>query len=289
MKSSTATLVAVFASSFVAFAGSTPATAGPIVSLDVPTSDFDVPSLVPVVTSRYRLSRAGSVDQLLFKQPNPAGYPSADILEFNGGFTGSATYDFTVVHERATATAGGEFTFSLTNGTVTGNVGFRGAGANSTLSYTFALVNGSSELDYNILHVFAQATTSTSSISWSDLTFTPGTGLGTAGAMDPAGSITASNTYDQWLAAPTGVNLDEFDWTFSGKVTLATDGTNPSSGEGIKFEFTGKRGEFHPTVVPEPGTLVLALLAVGLVAATRRRGCRRVAPPVRSVVNGPGG
>jgi hypothetical protein len=126
-----------------------------------------------------------------------------------------------------------------------------------------------------VLHIFAVATTAGSSVSFSNLAFTVSTGLTTSGSLDTSGSIAASSTYDKWIAAPTGVNLDDFDWTFSGKVTLAINGTNPSSGEGIKFEFTGKNGEFTPPAsVPEPSTLAtmgLGAIAAAATAARRRR------------------
>lgn len=50
--------------------------AAPLVWLNAPPSA--ITDADGVWTARERLSRAGSVDQMLFEQPNPAGYPAAD-------------------------------------------------------------------------------------------------------------------------------------------------------------------------------------------------------------------
>jgi hypothetical protein len=245
--------------------------------LDVPDNQLNIPSLIPVLTARDRLTRTGSVDQILFKQPNPVGYPAADLVGLNSPYIGSSTYDFTLKHTAPTVSSGSKFEFSLTNGTVAGNAFFRSANSNNnSLSYTFGTdtASASALLDYNILHVFALASTAGTSATFSNMAFTTGAGLTTVGSLETSGSVSASGTkqYDQWLAAPTGVNLDRFDWNFTAKIQLSANGTRPSD-EGIKFEFTAKRGEFTPpAAVPEPSTLALALLAIpGLMIARRMR------------------
>jgi hypothetical protein len=250
--------------------GADPSSAGPVVYLDVPDGDLNVPALTPVFTARYRLARARFADQLFFKQPSPAGYPSADLLGIGSTNIGSATYDFALVHTAATS----RFDFSLTNGVLTGDISFRSAGAaNNTMSQAFA----PNELDYNILDVFAESTTSGATAAFSNLSFTPGAGLATSGAMETSGSVVNGSPYHQWLASATGTNLDAFSWSFNGQVTLAIDGTRPGD-EGLKFEFSGKRGEYVPTeVVPEPSTLALGAMALvfgglGWARAQRRRG-----------------
>ena len=244
--------------------------------LDVPDTQLNIPSLKPQVTARDRLARAGSVDQLLFKQPNPAGYPAADLVQLNNTNIGSVTYDFTLKHTAPTDSSGSKFAFSLTDGTVEEGVTFRNANSNnSSISYTFGTDAATSLLNYNILHVFALASTAGTSATFSDMAFTAGLGLSTVGSLETSGSVAAgsgTNQYDQWLAAPTGVNLDLFDWEFTAKVKLAANGTRPSD-EGIKFEFTAKQGEFTPpSPVPEPSTLALAVLAIpGLLTLRRIR------------------
>ena len=243
--------------------------------LDVPDSELDIPKLKPQVTARDRLTRAGSVDQMLFKQPDPAGYPAADLVAISSPFFGSSTFDFTLKHTAPTASSGSKFEFALTDGAVAGDLSFRNANSNnSTLSYTFGTDAASALLNYNILHVFALASTTGTSATFSDMAFTAGLGLTTIGNLETSGSVSAGGTkqYDQWLAAPTGVNLDLFDWEFTAKVKLEANGTRPSD-EGIKFEFTAKQGEFTPpSPVPEPSTLALALLAIpGLMTVRRMR------------------
>ena len=232
--------------------------------LDV--ADAELTLTGSVITARNRLSRAGSVDQMLYVQPNPAGFPARDTVGFSGGFTGSSAYDFSLSYTAATGT----YQFGLRNRAVTGNVGFLSGGANGSVTHA------DSGLAYNILHVFAFSTTAGSSVAFTDLFFTPGTGLSTSGVLETSGGASAAGTttYDQWLALPTGGNLASFDWTLGARVTLTAGGTNPSSGEGIKFEITGKVGSFSPPPPPipvsEPATL--ALFGVGLAAlATLRR------------------
>jgi hypothetical protein len=262
----------------VAMAMPSRATAGTVVQLNVPSSD--IISISGAFTARGRLSRAGSVDQMLFKQPNPLGYPAADTVGFTGSsFNGSVTYDFTVRHSAAAPGVGGKIDFALANGVTAGVVNFRPGGANSTLSQTFGAPDTPTGLNYNILHIYGQATTAGSSVWLSNLAFTPGSGLTTSGMLVTSGSAVqtlGATTFDQWIAAETGTNLDLFDWTISGRVTLASNGTNPSSGEGIKFEITGKQGFYpSPVAVPEPGTLAMLASAAGfglLLARRTRRG-----------------
>jgi hypothetical protein len=263
------------------------ARASTIVYLDAPSSE--ITALSPQVTARVRFSRAGSVDQMLYKQPNPAGYPAVDTVGFtDGSFVGRVTYDFTVQHFAGGPGVGSRMEFSLNNGVTAGAVAFRpvgaGNGANSTVSRLFDAPDSPTGLNYNIIHVYGQTTTVGSSLWFSNLAFTPGPGLTTSGQLATSGSLAYSasgpNSYDQWLAAETGTNLDLYDWAISGRVSLAVNGTNPSSGEGIKFEITGKQGLYpDPIAVPEPGTLaLLASVAVaGLVVGGRRRlsGCSR--------------
>ena len=243
--------------------------------LDVPDDQLNIPGMIPQITARDRLARAGSVDQMLFKQPNPLGYPATDLVGINNTNIGSATYQFTLKHTAPTVSSGSKFVFSMTDGTVAGGVTFRNANSNNnTISYTFGTDAASALLNYNILHVFALASTTGTSATFSDMAFTAGLGLTTIGNLETSGSVSAGGTkqYDQWLAAPTGVNLDLFDWEFTAKVKLEANGTRPSD-EGIKFEFTGKQGEFTPpSAVPEPSTLALALLAIpGLMTVRRMR------------------
>lgn len=224
-----------------------------VIDLNVPTSSFG--ALTPVVTGRVRFDAGGGVDQLLFKQPTPNGYPASDLLRMNSTFIGTASYTFTVTHNAATR----EYVYSLTNGSVTGGASFANANAaNNTQRYTPA----AGELSYNILHIF-MLSSSGATASFSNMVFTPGAGLTTTGAVQAAASVT-SGSYDQWFAAPTGTNLENFDWTVSADVTLAMNGVRPSS-EGLKFELTGKSGEYVPT----PGAA--SVLAVAGLAALRRR------------------
>lgn len=257
------------------------ARASTIVQLDAPSSD--ITALAPEVTARLRFSRAGSADQMLYKQPNPAGYPAADTVGFtDGSFVGRVTYDFTVQHFAGSPGVGSRMVFSLNNGVTAGAAAFRplgvSNGANSTISRIFDAPDSPTALNYNLIHVYGQTTTVGSSLWFSNLAFTPGPGLTTVGQLVTSGSLAHSasgpNSYDQWLAAETGTNLALYDWAISGRVSLAVNGTNPSSGEGIKFEITGKQGLYpDPIAVPEPGTLaLLASTAVaGLLVGFRRR------------------
>jgi hypothetical protein len=260
----------------VAMAVPSAASAGTVVHLNVPSSD--ITSISGAFTARGRLSRAGSVDQMLFKQPNPAGYPAADTVGFTGtSFIGSVTYDFTVRHFAASPGVGGKIDFTLANGVPSGAVTLLSGGANRTLSQTFGAPDTPTGLNYNILHIYGQATTAGASVWLSNLAFTPGSGLTTSGQLVTSGSAIqtlGATAFDQWIAAETGTNLDLFDWTISGRVSLAANGTNPSSGEGIKFEITGKQGFYpSPVAVPEPGTLAMLASAAGfgLLLVRRKR------------------
>lgn len=192
------------------------------------------------------------------------------------------TYDFTVQHFAGSPGVGSRMVFSPNNGVTAGAAAFRplgvSNGANSTISRIFDAPDSPTALNYNLIHVYGQTTTVGSSLWFSNLAFTPGPGLTTVGQLATSGSLAYSasgpNSYDQWLAAETGTNLALYDWAISGHVSLAVNGTNPSSGEGINFEITGKQGLYPDTVaVPEPGTLaLLASVAVaGLLVGYRRR------------------
>jgi len=256
----------IVGTTLVAFVGPAQQAAAGLVYLNVPTAQLSV--LNPVVTERFKFDGGGGVDQMLFKQPDPAGYPSADLIRMNGTNTGSATYTFTVTHTTATD----KYAIALTNGAVTGGASFAGAGPNSTLTKTFA----SNELDYNILHIYVRAGTgpctavNPCTASFSGLSFMPGAGLTTVGSLDTTETIINAD-YDQWLAAPTGTNLELFDWTLTGSVTLAMAGIKPST-ERLKFELSGKKGTFIN--VPEPSSLFLATL--GLLLSGFLRGRHRV-------------
>lgn len=232
------------------------------IDLNVPTSKFDLPNLDPVVTGRLRLDTGGGSDSLLFKQPNPAGYPSADLLRGVSPWKGKATYKVSFDYKAAN----GLVTWSLQNGTVSGTVSFANAGsANNTLSYAFdKSTTGRTLPKFNILHVFMLAD-SNSTASFENLTFTAGTGLTTFGSVSSSGSV-KNGSYDQWFAAGTGVDLGGFDWTMTADVSLELDGTRPSP-ERIKFEFTGKSGAYTP--VPEPASM--AVLGMGALALLRRK------------------
>lgn len=239
----------------------------PTVHLNV--DDAALTNMEGVLVARDRLSRAGSVDQMLFVLPNPAGYPSADNVGFSGGFVGSSHYDFLLSYNSVDKT----YSFTLSNGAVSGNVSFLSGGANRTISYS----DSAAKLNYNIIHLYGASTTAGSSVSFQDLYFTPGSGLSTTGSLETSGNATAGITqpYHQWLAAPTGTNLASYDWTVGARVTLTAGGTNPSSGEGIKFEVSTKSGEFSPTspgpdtAIPEPMVSLMCLL--GLVVGISRR------------------
>ncbi len=239
----------------------------PTVYLNVDASELS--NMNVAFVARDRISRAGSVDQMFFLGTNPAGYPANDIIGYSGGFVGSSTYNFTLSYTANDST----YRFGLTDGVVSGNAFFRGNGANSTITYDASAKN----LAYNIFHIYGVANSSGSSLSFDNLVFVPGAGLISSGIVEASGMASASGTpiYDQWFAAPTGVNLADFDWSISANVQLNTT-TNPSSGEGIKFEISTKNGVFTPqssiNSVPEPVSSLLVTFGVLLVSLTRRRG-----------------
>ena len=211
------------------------------------------PTMTPQFTARQRLSRNG-VDQMLFKQPLPNGYPSKDLVTRNGA--GSSTYQFTLDHKAST----GLTTFSLTNGSRSGAIAFRpGNNESSTLSYTF-----DSSVQYNALHIYAKSVNN-SNVAFSNLAFTAGSGLTTQGALSTAGAVT-NGEYDQWLAAGSATNLANYDWTLSALVTLTYAGVNTPD-EGFKFEVSGKQAAYQP--VPEPATM--AVLGLGALGLLKRR------------------
>jgi hypothetical protein len=205
-------------------------------------------------TQRLRFDSTGGVDQMLFKGGSPAGFPAADRVRMNSTNTGSVSYTFSVTHDAATQT----YTYALTDAAATGGASLVGGG-NGTLTRSFA----PGELSYNVLHVF-MVTDSGATASFSDLAFTAGSGLSTDGALQSAASVTNAS-FSQWLAAPTGTNLGDFDWSMTARVTLAMNGARPSA-ERLKFELSSKNATFVPT----PGAVATLGLA-GLVALRRRR------------------
>lgn len=149
-------------------------------------------------------------------------------------------------------------TFSLTSGSTSGSVFFVGSGSSSTLEYTF------DDEPYNALHLYGQTTTPGTSLSLSNLSFTSST-LSTFGQLVTSAAISqvsGETTFSQWLAAGTDDDLSLYDWVMSGRATLAVNGTNPSSGEGIKWELSAKEACI---IVPEPSmfaAVVIAALAI---------------------------
>jgi hypothetical protein len=228
--------------------------------LDVDAAELS--GMSGVFTARDRMSVTG-VDQMLFLG-SPVGFPAADRVSIRSPFSGSSNYDFGLSYAAATQT----FTYSLTNSAITGNVT---GGSTGTLTYAV-----SGPLAFNILHIYASSSVLGSSVSFMNLTFNPGTGLTSVGALETAGGSSAGGTptYDQWLAAPTGTNLALFDWSATARVSLVAGGTRPND-EGIKFEITGKTGEYTPPtpVVDVPAPAALALFGLGLAAlgVARRR------------------
>lgn len=236
---------AVFAVAGAGLAGAREASAS-VITLGVPNQFISTVSGSSSITARYKYDMGGGVDQMLFKQPNPAGFPAVDLIRMNpvsNQWFGSASYLFTVSHTAST----GQYSFSLTNGAVTGQATFANTTAmNSTRSIT--LTPG--EVNYNLIHVYALGSNS-STVSWSDLTFTPGSGLTTEWGFPSSGSVT-NGASDLWAAAPQGTNLDSFDWTLSARVSLILNGPRANN-EALKFELTGKQG----TVIPEPAAMGL--------------------------------
>jgi hypothetical protein len=234
------------------------ATGAVVVDLNVPGASLS--ALTPVVTQRLRFESGGGVDQMLFKQPDPAGYPAADRVRIGGSYNGSVSYLFTVTHTAATR----NFAYSLSNGAVSGDATFANpASPNGTISRAFA----AGELNYNILHIL-MVTNNNATASFSSLSLTFGPGVTTTGSLQTSASITGatSTSYDQWFAAPTGANLDDVDWTLTANVTLAMNGSRPSA-EQLKFELSAKSG----TYVPAPASLGLMVIG-GAFAGRRRRG-----------------
>lgn len=215
-----------------------------------------------VFVARNRLSRTGW-DQTFFVGAPSASYPSRDILAYpnTGSVAGSSSYDFSLVYTASNST----YQFGLNNGAVSGNVSFRGNGPNSDFSYDAS----SKDLNYNIIHVYGASTSPGSSVSFSDLVFVPGVGLATSGLLEAAGNAAPSNQYDQWLAAPTGVNLADYDWAINARVTLNI--AQRASDEAIKFEISTKQGTFGGSLsaVPEPSSIMLC--AAGLISGLLRR------------------
>ena len=221
--------------------------------------------------ARDRLSRAGSVDQMFIIGSTPvAGQPTADTVGYKSVnnkevYNGSSIYDFSLEYTASNQT----YRYGLTNGSVSGDVVFRNSGPNSTLTYN------ASKFDYNIIHIYGVSTTIGSSMSVSDLVFVPGVGLATPGLLEAAGTASAlgDRYYDQWLAAPTGVNLANYDWAMKARVELTTTTNSPSSGEGIKFEVSTKKGIFDQPVVPvpEPASAMLSIVSVISVMMRRKR------------------
>lgn len=231
---------------------SVPASAA-VITLDAP--DAALSNMTGVMSQRLRFDRGGGLDQVTFKQPSLVGAPNRDLLRMNSTNTGTASYTFVVTHTAATQT----FKFDLLNGSVTGGASFANANAaNSTLTQSFA----ANELSYNILHVYGLSNNG-NNVSFSNLSFTAGNGLSTVGSVETSGSVT-NGEYHQWFAAPTGTNLGDFDWALSARVTLSYNGV-ASSSEALKFELSGKQGIF----VPEPGSLSVLALSMGLLARRR--------------------
>jgi hypothetical protein len=230
----------------------------------------------PAFTARYKFDMGGGVDQMLYKQPDPTGYPASDLIRMsavNGQYQGSATYRFTLTHIAANgggsngASAKSQFFFTLDQGAVSGQSSFASpASTSNTLTWSPAV----GDLNYNILHLYASAQNG-STVSISDLALTTDTSLEQVGDLQTAASVTGG-TYDQWLAADIATNLDSSTWTLSGLVKLQVNGPRANN-EALKFEVSGKQGALLiPQVVPEPGA---AMGGMGMSLVTLARKARR--------------
>lgn len=135
---------------------------------------------------------------------------------------------------------------------------------------------------YNALHLYSQATFGGSKVSFSNASFTVSDPLIVLqGAFATSGE--ANNTtpvVDSYLAYfntdGTKGDLSNIGWTFSADVKITAPG---NSKEGAKFEITGKSLDYSPPSipisplipVPEPGTAIMGLFAMGAAAWVRRR------------------
>lgn len=228
------------------------------IQLNAPSSSIQSSSSSGQVTARLKFDGGGGVDQMLYRQPSPVGFAANDLIRMNTTYSGSITYGFELTHIAST----GEFLFSLTNGMASGGASFSStaAQAGKTLSQTF----DPSTLQYNAIYIYALAT-NPSTVAFEELQFVASQGLNKLGAVESSGSVTGG-TYEQWLAASQGTNLNVFDWTVSGKVTLQMNGTRTNN-EALKFEISTKQAQ----IIPEPAALGALGVVVGVMVLRRRK------------------
>ena len=208
----------------------------------------------------------------------------------NQGSLSGKTFNYTV-----TNTVGQGVSFVLNNPTTSGNDFslYFGTGTapqgNSAVSASTLLGPGGASVavqttPYNGLHLFSQATTSGATVSFANISFSVSTpGITLNGAFPTSGTANNANSVvDSYLAYfndnGTKGDLSSVGWTFSADVTITSpSGSNPK--EGAKFEFTGKTLDYTApsssvAAVPETGTWVMGLLALGAVVLLVRRNAK---------------
>jgi hypothetical protein len=233
--------------------------------LDVAAERLDSRALTTVLTARSSLARAGVVELALAvprdRDEEGRGRPERA--------KGVSTYDLLLHHDAER----GLVTFSLV-----GEAELRRDRRRDPETVRISESARTGALDFNLMSIFAMATTPGTTLAFSDLFFEPGEGLATEGVLETMGRVEQSGmeSYGQWMGAASGTNLARFDWTIGAHVTMRAGDGGTDAGGGVTFGFAGLRGAFAPpdlTEVPEPATI--AMFGIGLAAlgfAQLRRG-----------------
>lgn len=229
-----------------------------------------------VMQGKYRLSH-GNFDLSLSPYSGTGG--GGTWISNNMGNVPALTgvsWDFVLSNDPGVAIS---WVFQRVSGTPTTVTQIWGTGGSATLNTTSGTPFGPHDRFFDTLRITARASQANASTAISNLAFTSPTLSLSAGSSFQTITVTPSTLepplptfpadaagFDtQWLLAD--VNLANYAWQLSGRVTLTRTGSG--DGEAVRFTIDGLDAA-HSAEVPEPAGAIPVVLALLWVYRTRR-------------------